>query len=230
MRVLHLFAIVFLAGCAGIVPAAPVAVAPSSIAGSSVPAALPQASDTSLDPAAAPAGAYALDARHANVIWRVRHMGLGLFTGRFDVVSGTLSFDPAAPENSSVNITIAANSVSTSVTERDNAFARQIANDVLDAANNPNMTFVSRSIQRTGPTTGLITGDLTIRGQTHPVTFETTFEGGRFVQIVGKHEIAFTARTIIDRTQWGAEFGNPIANATAGDHVEIIISAEFAKA
>jgi polyisoprenoid-binding protein YceI len=228
MRFIILATALLLTACA----TAPTAPAPTGVsAASPLLAALPRGGDASFDPADAPAGAYTLDARHASVIWRIRHMGLGIYTARFDTVSGALNFDPAHPENSSVNVTIAANSVSTGLLNREGerAFDREIANAVLGAETNPDITFVSRSIQLTGATTGLITGDLTLGGQTHPVTLEASFEGGRFVQFAGKHVLAFTGRTIIDRSQWGASFANPIINSTTGNSVEILISAEFDK-
>jgi polyisoprenoid-binding protein YceI len=142
-----------LASCAAVLPAAPVAVAPTEVAGSPVPAALPQAGDTSLDPSQAPADAYTLDARHASVVWRIRHMGLSPFVGRFDVARGMLNFDPQTPANATLDISIAANSVSTSVVNREgvHTFDQQIARDVFAAEANPDIRFVSRSISVTGP-------------------------------------------------------------------------------
>lgn len=228
MRFTILAAAIFLAACATAPAAAPVAETPGA---SPVVAALPPGADTSLNPADAPAGAYSLDSRHASVTWRIRHMGLGIYTARFDTIAGTLNFDPAHPENSVVNVTIAANSVSTGLVnaQGQRAFDQEIANNVLGADANPNITFVSRSIQLTGPTTGIITGDLTLRGQTHPVTLDASFEGGRFVQFFGKHVIAFSGRALIDRSQWGASFANPLMNATTGNTVEIVIAVEFRK-
>ncbi|MGE0047216.1 MAG: YceI family protein, partial [Hyphomonadaceae bacterium] len=182
----------------------------------------------SLDPAAAPAGAYTPDARHASVVWRVRHIGLGLYTARFDTIAGTLNFDPQNVSQSSVNVTIAANSVSTGLRNREGALAfdSEIAN-VLGAQEHPQITFVSRSIQQTSPTTGLITGDLTLNGRTHPVTLEASFHGGRRHPLNQRYVVAFSGRTVIDRTQWGA--GSLIFNQFAGDDVEILIDAEFIK-
>lgn len=231
MRFAILGAALLLAACATTQGAAPPAAAMAASAASPVAAAIPPGENASLNPAEAPSGDYTLDSRHASVIWRIRHMGLGIFTARLDTISGTLNFDSANPANSTVDVTIAANSVSTGVLNADGqrAFDREIAENVLDATANPNIRFVSRSIQVTGPTTGIITGDLTLRGQTRPVTLEATFEGGRFVQFFGKHVIAFSARTIIDRSQWGANFANPVINGTAGNQVEVLISAEFRK-
>ena len=231
MRFTLLAAALFLAACATAPAAAQGAAAQASGPASPIAATLAPGGDTSLNPADAPAGTYTLDPRHASVVWRIRHLGLSAYTARFDTVSGALNFDSLHPENASINVTIAANSVSTGLVnaQGQRAFDQEIANGVLGAESNPNITFTSRSIQLTGPTTGLISGDLSLRGQTHPVTLEASFEGGRFVQFFGKHVIAFSARTIIDRSQWGAAFANPLANGAAGNNVEILISAEFRK-
>jgi polyisoprenoid-binding protein YceI len=228
MRAAFFAALLLVAGCA--------ATAPSTQIAQGGDAATPTASslargESSANPADAPSGAYTLDSRHASVIWRIRHMGLGIFTARFDTISGALNFDSANPAASSIDVTIAANSVSTGVLngQGERAFDREIAENVLGAGEHPNIRFVSRSVEVTGPTTGRIVGDLTLRGQTHPVTLDATFEGGRFVQFFGKHVVAFSARTMIDRSQWGASFGNPMINGTTGNDVEILIAAEFRK-
>jgi polyisoprenoid-binding protein YceI len=204
--------------------------APVSPTGSPVPAAIAASSDTSLDPATAPAGAYTMDSRHASVVWRIRHLGLSLFTARFDSVNGTLNWNPTDPAASALNVTIAANSVSTGVLnpQGQRAFDNTISTDVLGSAANPNITFVSRSITGSG-TSGLITGDLTLNGVTKPVTLEATFEGHRFVALRQKHVLAFAGRTIIKRSEFNAGFDNAIVNGTVGDDVEIIIQVEFVK-
>lgn len=189
------------------------------------PAALTPSAEASRDPADAPAGAYQLDPRHVSVIWRIRHTGLGLVVGRFDMISGTLMFDPAAPANLSVDVTIDPASVSTGVREGDGSlrFDAQIAS-LLGATP---IRFVSRAATTTEPARGLVEGELTLNGQTHPVTLDVTFQGGRFVAIRGKHALGFSARTIIDRRQWGV--GSLIFNQFAGDEVEILIEGEWVK-
>lgn len=197
-------------------------------AASPIAAALPRDDDASLNPADAPAGAYRLDPRHASVTWRVRHTGLGIYVARFDTIAGELTFDPQNPTASSVDVTIEANSVSSGLLNQqgERAFDREIA-EVLGADDSPQIHFVSRSVTMTGPASGLIEGDLTLNGQTHPVTLETQFQGGRFVQLRNAHALAFSGRTIIQRAQW--DVGSLIFNRFAGDEVEILIEAEFVK-
>lgn len=192
------------------------------------PAALPADAEASRDPADAPAGRYSLDPNHASVIWRVRHTGLGLYTARFDSIAGSLAFDPEEPAASTVDVTIDAASVSTGLlnARAERAFDGEIA-DLLGADDAPQIRFVSRVIERTGAETGLIEGDLTLNGETHPVTLEARFHGGRFVRLRGAYTLAFSGRTIIDRRTWNV--GNLIFNQFAGDQVEILIDAEFVK-
>jgi polyisoprenoid-binding protein YceI len=227
MRFTLIAAALLMAACASTPSTAQAPVAGGQAAtGSPVPASVALGDGTSLNPADAPAGAYTMDSRHASVVWRLRHLGLGLYTARFDTVAGTLNFDPQNPANSSINATIAANSISTGLLNREGqrAFDGEIV-EALGAEANPTITFASRSITRTGPTTGLITGDLTLNGQTHPVTLEANFHGGRFIALRGKHGIAFSARTIIQRSQWGVTQWGMLT----GDDVEILIDAEFIK-
>ena len=190
---------------------------------------VPYAAGTSRAVAEQPAGTYALDPRHASVTWRIRHAGVGVFGARFDTVAGSITLDPAHPENSTLNAKIAANSVNTGVLNNAGAraFDEEIHTQVFGSAANPDITFVSRSIKQTGPTTGEIMGDLTLRGVTKPVTLAATFEGGRFVALRGKQLLGFTAHTVINRKEFGATLGNPAADAFVGDQVEVLISAEF---
>lgn len=177
-----------------------------------------------------PAGEYTLDPRHTSVLWRVRHWGLAPYTGRFDIVAGQLNFDAANPAASGVSVRIPLTSVNTGILNREGqrAFDRDIA-AYLGGEANPDIVFVSRSIEVTSPTTGRVTGDLTFKGQTHPVTLDTVFEGGRVIPTNNRPTIAFTARTIFRRSQWLSSTPALHNSASPGDEVEIIISAEFTR-
>lgn len=226
MRKYLIVAAIALASCATAQTPPPSAPTAASTTASPVPAAIAPTTSASRNPADAPAGAYSLDASHASVVWRIRHLGIGLFTARFDTISGTLNFDPQAPQNSTISATIAAGSVSTGILNRagERAFDREVA-ETLGAQANPNITFVSNAIELTGPATGLVRGDLTLNGQTRPVTLEANFHGGRLVVLRGKYVLGFSGRTIIRRSEWG------VTNwaAFTGDEVEILIDAEFVK-
>lgn len=221
------FAASLLAGCVSITETTPVAAAP--VAGAPAAPAIPYDNGASRVAREQPAGAYALDGRHASVIWRVRHGGVGIFAARFDTIAGKLNFDPANPANSTISVTIAANSVSTGVPGREGprAFDNEIHTQAFGSVANPEIRFVSKSIALTSPTTGTIVGDLTLRGVTKPVTIDAAFEGGRFVTFRGKHVMGFTGRTMISRKDFGAALSNPLADGFVSDQAEILIAAEF---
>jgi polyisoprenoid-binding protein YceI len=181
----------------------------------------------SVKAADAPAGVYNIDSRHTAVTWRIRHGGLSLWTARFDKTTGKLTFNPAAPDKSSIEATIDANSVSTGVlnAQGERAFDAEIGGNFLGGKENPNITFKSTGIKLTGAQTGLVSGDLTVKGVTKPVVLEVKFEGGKLNAQNQKYKIAFTAHTIIDRTQFGIT-GGPI-ESNAGKEAEIIITSEL---
>lgn len=176
----------------------------------------------------APAGTYEIDNSHTSVLWRVSHFGLSMYTGRFNIVRGTLDFDPARPEASRLTVTIDANSVDTGFRALGRAedFDGKIARDAFGAEANPTITFVSTGATRTGANTGRVTGDLTLNGVTRPATLEVTFYGTKVNPFSQRPMLGFAARGVIDRTQWGVD---DWAGAV-GNEVEIVIESEFAKA
>lgn len=177
-------------------------------------------------PLAAPAGEYVLDNTHASVVWSLSHAGLSNFTARFDEISGALDFDPESPQNSRVDIRIAANSVNTGLPDFDNTIAT--SGNYLDADTYPEIRFVSTSIEITGENKGLITGDLTLRGVTKPVTLDTVFNGaGKSFGNPGQ-TLGFSATTEFNRSDWGMDYLIRLANI--GDTITLRIEAEFNEA
>jgi polyisoprenoid-binding protein YceI len=212
MRILFIVAALALSACATSTP---------DVALPAVDA--PAIADT---PIKSPSGEYAIDTSHVSVIWKVQHMGLSLFTARFNKVSGTINLDAAAPTKSAVSISIDANSVSTVLPdpERTKKFDAQIATN-LGAEKTPNITFVSTSMVRTGAQTGRMTGDLTLNGVTKPVTLDVTLRGEGVNMLTQKAALGFAAKTKIKRSEWGVTF----ASAFAADEVEIQVDADFGK-
>lgn len=173
-----------------------------------------------------PAGLYRLDPRHASVTFRIRHMDLSWFVGRFNEKNAELTLDPTDPSRSRLSASVAAGSVDTGLAgDEARAFDRQIAR-ALGAADAPVIAFASTSIERTGRFTARISGDLTMNGETHPTVFEATFNGGRVDPLRGgAMVVAFSARAVVDRTLWRVSEWR----AFAGDEVDILIEAELVK-
>ncbi|WP_299704103.1 YceI family protein [uncultured Tateyamaria sp.] len=122
-----------------------------------------------------PAGAapteWTLDLGHAHIGWEINHMGLSRTVGRFNSYDGTFLIDEENPANSQITFTIDAASIDSNHEARD-AHLRHA--DYLDADNNAQITFISTDILMLTPSGGKLTGDLTMRGQTAPVTLDFT--------------------------------------------------------
>lgn len=124
----------------------------------------------------ASAADYVIDTKgaHASINFRIKHLGYSWLVGRFDTFSGNFSYDEAAPEASKISVEIDTNSVNSNHAERDKHLRSP---DFLDVAKFPKATFVSKSVAvKDGK--GTITGDLTLRGVTKPVTIEAEVIGG----------------------------------------------------
>ena len=181
-------------------------------------AALADVKQPNQDPAVAPAGDYVLDKRHASVIAKVSHMGLSGYTMRFDKVDGRFDFDPTQPETAKLSVTIDANSLDVG----EDKLNRQFAREFLGAEDNPQITFVSTGIQRSDPSHGEVTGDLTLHGVTRPVSLAVTFNGYD-QSLIGGRRMGFSATCDIMRS----DFGSKAWLSLVGDKVHLVIEAEF---
>jgi polyisoprenoid-binding protein YceI len=180
------------------------------------------AADVSTDPKSAPPGAYEIETHHTQVIFAIPHLGITDYYGRFEKVSGTLNFNSGTPEKSSVSVSIDTASANVMSSE---VLGQLVGPTVFDAAKFPTATFTSTSLVRTGPTTGKMTGDLTIHGVTKPVTFDVTFNGGLKAPIGNAYDLGFHATAIIKRSDFGLD--KMMWNSFVGDDVKLTIEAMF---
>jgi len=175
----------------------------------------------SLDPTELPSGNWALDPDHASLTWRIQHLGLSWYTARFDTLEASLVFDPATPEDAHLTALIDAHSVSTG----DPDFDRLLCSGAwFDCDRHPQIVFVSERITVTGPATGQIFGQLSLKGVQAPAVLETQFYGGLFNPLTRRNTIGFGAKTEIDRTRF--DIGR-LPGDFIGDTVQIRIEAEF---
>jgi polyisoprenoid-binding protein YceI len=147
-------------------------------------------------------GTYALDVAHTNLGFTVRHMAVSKVRGSFPKFEGTIEI-AEKPEDSKVSVTIDAASVDTRDENRDGHLR---TNDFFDVENHPTWTFVSTAIKPVNATEWEVEGDLTIRGTTKPVTLDTTLEGV-VKDPYGNHRVGFSAKTTINREDFGVAFG-----------------------
>jgi len=119
---------------------------------------------------------YAIDTKgaHASVTFRINHLGFSYVTGRFEDFNGTFSYDAENPNAASVSVEIDPASVDTNQAERDKHLKSA---DFLDVSNHPTVTFASTGYTTNGDGTGVLQGDLTLRGVTKPVEIEVKHIG-----------------------------------------------------
>lgn len=175
----------------------------------------------------APGGAYKTDPSHSSFNWSFNHSGLSHYTARFTKVDARLDWNPAKPEASTLSVAIDPLSVRTDYPwpQRVN-FDAEIGGEETFLAAKP-ITFVSKTIHVTGEKTGTVEGLLTFRGQTHPATFDVTFNGSMAKHpMMGVPKIGFSATGSIRRSEWGLDFAIP----ELGDEVTFAIETQMVPA
>jgi len=168
--------------------------------------------------AAAEPVVYTLDPAHTQVAFSIERMGFNRVLGRFDSVSGEMTLDEANPQNSSVRATIQIGSVSTGDATRDEHLRSP---RWLNAAGFPTMEFRSTSVRLTGERRAEVTGELTLLGQTHPVTLDVTLNRIGEAPSNRRQSAGFSATGSLSR---GA-FGSTTAQGPISDAVSISIEA-----
>jgi len=167
---------------------------------------------------------WSIDTGHSAIRFGVRHMMFTKTRGRFTRWNGELRLEPANLSESSVEVTIDASSIDTGDAQRD---AHLRSADFLDVEKFPSLTFRSRRIEDLGEGKLQVHGDLTIRGVTRPVALETEY-AGRVKDPWGNDRAGFTARTSIDRTDFGLRWNVPLETGglVVGNKVEIELEIE----
>ena len=188
----------------------------------SVAACLPVlAQNVSTDPEKAPSGTYTIDAGHTQILFSVLHTGLTDYYGRFDRVSGTLNLDAARPEHSAVSITID----TTSIDVPSAHLIDELKAAPFDTQHYPTASFKSTTLTRTGPDSGQLSGMLTIKNVTRPVTLDVTFKGGENNPMGGGYALGFRATGAIKRSDF--DLNSTLWSRFVSDDVNLIISAMF---
>ncbi|MFE6688310.1 YceI family protein [Streptomyces sp. NPDC057743] len=166
------------------------------------PAAAPTATTAVLevDPAlAALTGDYTIDPAHSSIGFSVRHAMVTNVRGTFGSYEGALHLDGSAPARSTATLDVAIASVDTGIADRD---AHLRGADFFDAENFPRMTFRSTAAEATGGDRYRITGDLTIKDVTRPLTIDLEFNGAA-TDVYGAERVGFEGSAEILRSEWG---------------------------
>jgi len=183
-------------------------------------------SDTAVENATRlPVGTWKLDPTHSSAHFAVKHMAVATFRGRFEHFDATL----AVGEDGSAELigTVRADSI---VVKDENLQAHLGSPDFFDVERYPELRFVSKSLRREGEEL-IADGELTIKGQTHPVQARGTITDPTET-LGGAIKIGVTLETIIDRTEFGLNFNAslPKGGAVVANEVKLTVELELAQA
>jgi polyisoprenoid-binding protein YceI len=151
-------------------------------------------------------GTYTIDPSHSRIGFVARHAMVTKVRGSFNDFAGTFTIDGANPAASTAEVTIQAASIDTRNADRD---AHLRSNDFFAMDDHPTLTFRSTAIEQLTDTDYRVTGDLTLRGVTKPVTFDLEYTGSA-IDPWGNTRVGFEGSTQVNRKDWGLNWNTAL--------------------
>ena len=172
---------------------------------------------------------YQIDAAHSNVQFSVRHLMVSNVRGTFSGVTGTVSYDPDKPAETTIDATLDVNTVNTNDEKRDGHLKSP---DFFDTAQFPVMKFKSKKVESTGTDSQKVTGDLTLHGVTKEVTLSVEEISGESKDPWGNIKIGATVKGKVKRSDFGLTWNAPLetGGVLVGDDVKLEFDLQFLKA
>ena len=176
----------------------------------------------SSEPAPEPAQAeiFAVDPVHTSVVFRIKHLGVSYFYGRFNETSGSVRFDSQDPARSAIAFQIKTESVDTNNGQRDGHLKSP---DFFNAKEFPLISFESTQIKKAAGKTYDVTGDLTLHGVTRPITLKLEHVGTGQASPRFGYRIGFEATATIKRSDFGIDH---MLGEMLSDEVRVTVSIE----
>jgi len=163
--------------------------------------------------------AYDLDPSHTQVVFSVDRFGFTTIFGSFMEAGGTILLDAENPENSSVTAHVETESVFLGHPTRDEHVAGQ---HWLNAEANPQLTFTSTGVTRTGESTAEVTGQLTLWGEARDVTFDVTLNQLGTDPATRRQAVGVTITGTINRADWGHQTAAALVGSEIGIRIEAL--------
>jgi polyisoprenoid-binding protein YceI len=165
---------------------------------------------------------YELDPTHTTIAFLIGHVGYSQVLGRFGEMSGSFVYDMETQELSDVRVTVATPSIDTWNEARDNHVR---SGDFLDVEAHPEIVFTADGGTPTDETSGTVEGELTMLGQTLPLTLDVTLNKAEVYPFGHQRfTLGLTLEGSLMRSDWGMEYG--VANGLVGDEVTLILETE----
>jgi polyisoprenoid-binding protein YceI len=172
-------------------------------------------------------GTWKFDPYHTQVEFSAKHLGMMTVRGHFAEVTATGDIHPDHPDKTKVEASINTASIRTHNETRDNDLR---SSNFLEIDKYPTMTFKSTKIEHVGGDRYKVTGDLTIKGNTRPVTLNV-IKYGEFNDPNMGHRIGYAAETKINRKDFGMRFDAMLdGRFVVSNDIEINIEGEIVEA
>ncbi len=162
-----------------------------------------------------------IDPNHSSSQFSVRHLGISTVRGVFQKTTGTVTYDPADPSKTQVDVSIDAATLDTRVQMRDNDVRSP---HFLDVAKYPTITFKSKKAEAAGTGKLKITGDLTLHGVTKEVVLDVEGPSAPVTDRAGVR-VGAEATTKINRN----DFGVTTMSGIVGDEIQITLDVELTR-
>ncbi|HMU26469.1 MAG TPA: YceI family protein [Solirubrobacterales bacterium] len=171
-------------------------------------------------------GTYAVDPVHTQVGFEVKHLGISTFRGSFGGFEGniTVGDEGIVAIEGSID-------VSTVAVPEEQLIGHLLSPDFFDAENHPKGTFVSTGVNQVDGETYEVTGNLTLRGVTNPVTLTVEVEGAG-IGMDGSSVLSLKANGEVNRNDYGISWGAALDNGAAvvAEKVRLVLTVEAVKA
>jgi len=170
---------------------------------------------------------WVLDPLHSEVQFKVKHLVISTVSGFFKSFEGELDTEDDDFTNANISFSLDIDSIDTNQSQRDEHLKSA---EFFDAAQYPKITFQSTSFTKSGDDEYKLTGDLTIKGVTRPVTLDVEF-GGSAADFYGNTKAGFEISGKINRKDFGLTWsGVTEAGAVVvGEDIKLLINVQFAK-
>tara|TARA_R110001599_G_scaffold330201_2_gene544499 strand:+ start:1222 stop:1857 length:636 start_codon:yes stop_codon:yes gene_type:complete len=173
---------------------------------------------------AAPAN-FEVDDEHFSMVFEIMHIGYAPVMGMFRKVEGEFVYDEETRELASGRLTFKSKSVFTNHEKRDDHLTGK---DFLNTSKYPDITFTITNFETTGESTGVVTGELNMLGQTNPVELDVTLnKAAEYLIGHEKYTLGISAQTTLKRSDWDMTYG--LDPALVGDEVNLRFGFEAIK-
>jgi polyisoprenoid-binding protein YceI len=171
-------------------------------------------------------GTYDIDTVHTQVGFEVKHLGISTFRGSFKGFEGKITVGESGIEAIEGSIDVSSVNV-----PEEQLIGHLLSPDFFDAENHPKGTFKSTKVEKTGGETYEVTGDLTLRGTTNPVTLKVEVEGAG-VGMDGSSVLSLKADGEVNRNDYGISWGASLDSGAAvvAEKVRLVLTVEAVKA